>query len=107
MHRPIEKQTVKFKGVNEANQYANQGNYAVKSDPKSGYQQIDIHPDHKNISGNFYGVHKYYVFAVLPFGISSVGHIFTKVIRTFVDYWRAFSFPVIVYLDDDWVFDNL
>jgi hypothetical protein len=49
---------------------------------KSGYHHIDIHPDHQQFLGfswNFDGVQKYYVFNVLPFGISSAGHIFTKV----------------------------
>ena len=110
VNRYIEKQKVKFEGVNEAKQYAKQGNYAVKFDLKSGYHHIDIHPDHQQFLGfswNFDGVQKYYVFNVLPFGISSAGHIFTKVLRTFVNYWRAFSFPVIVYLDDGWACDNL
>ena len=36
VNRYIEKQKVKFKGTNEAKQYAKQGNYAVKFDLKSG-----------------------------------------------------------------------
>jgi hypothetical protein len=44
VNRYIEKQKVKFEGVNEAKQYAKQGNYAVKFDLKSGYHHIDIHP---------------------------------------------------------------
>ena len=35
VNRYIEKQKVKFEGVNEAKQYAKQGNYAVKFDLKS------------------------------------------------------------------------
>jgi hypothetical protein len=61
-------QKVKFEGVNEAKQYAQQGNYAVKFDLKSGYHHIDIHPDHQKFLGfswNFDGVQKYYVFNVL------------------------------------------
>jgi hypothetical protein len=89
VNRYIEKQKVKFEGVNEAKQYAKQGNYAVKFDIKSGYHHIDIHPDHQTFLGfswNFDGVQQYYVFTVLPFGISSAGHIFTKGLRTFVNY---------------------
>jgi hypothetical protein len=64
VNRYIEKQKVKFEGVNEAKQYAKQGNYAVKFDLKSGYHHIDIHPDHQQFLGfswNFDGVQKYFV----------------------------------------------
>lgn len=46
------------------------------------------------------------MFTVLLFGLSSAGHIFTKVVRTLVNHWRAQSFPIIVYLDDGWVCDT-
>lgn len=34
------------------------------------------------------------------FGLSSAGHIFTKVVRVFVKYWRSRGILVIVDLDD-------
>ncbi|MEW8548285.1 MAG: reverse transcriptase domain-containing protein, partial [Candidatus Thiodiazotropha sp.] len=43
---------------------------------------------------------KYFVFNVLPFGIASAGHIFTKVLRVLVSYWRSQGHKVIMYLDD-------
>lgn len=110
VNRYIEKQKVKFEGVTEAKQYAKQGNYAIKFDLKSGYHHLDIHPQHQKFLGfswNFDGVQRYFIFTVLPFGIASASHIFTKVLRTLVNYWRALSYPVIVYLDDGWACDNL
>lgn len=41
----VEKQKVKFEGVNETLQYAKKNKYMIKYDLKSGYHHIDIHPD--------------------------------------------------------------
>ena len=75
----------------------------------SGYHHLDVHPSCQKFlefSWDCNGVRKYYYFTVLPFGISSAAHIFTKVLRELVNYWRAKSFPVIVYLDDGWACDS-
>ena len=49
------------------------------------------------------GIHwgtKYYVFTVLPFGLSSAPFIFTKVLRPLVSYWHANGIKICLYLDD-------
>ena len=43
---------------------------------------------------------RYFTFSVLPFGLCSSGHIFTKVVRVLVKYWRSLGFPIVIYLDD-------
>ena len=40
------------------------------------------------------------MFTVLPFGLSSTGYIFTKVVRPLGAYWRKGGIKVTVYLDD-------
>ena len=45
---------------------------------------------------------KYLISQVLPFGLSTVGHVFSKVLRPMVKCWRAHGFRVIFYLDDGW-----
>ena len=82
----------------------------VKFDLRSGYHHLNVHTEHQKYLGFSWiinGVEKYFVFSVLPFGLSSAGHIFTKVVRTLVNYWRSQSFPIIVYLDDGWACDTL
>ena len=44
-------------------------------------------------------VHTYFVFKVLPFGISSACYFFTKLLIPLVKYWRGHGHKV-VYLDD-------
>ena len=77
----------------------------VKFDLKSGYFHLDVHEDfhqYLGFSWNFKNITKYYVFTVLPFGLSIAGSVFTKVLRPLVKRWRSFGFQIILYLDDGW-----
>ena len=50
----VQKQKIKFEGVNEAMQYAIKGNFMVKFDLRSGYHHLNIHPNIKN-TWDFHG----------------------------------------------------
>ena len=67
-------------------------------DLKSGYH-VNIAQEHWKYLGFTWKSH-YYVFTVLPFGLSSACYIFTKLVRPMVGYWRAKGLRIIVYLDD-------
>ena len=74
-----------------------------KFDLKSGYQHVDVHPEHQRYLGFSWdtsGTSQYYVFAVLPFGLSTACYVFTKLMRPMVRYWRGKGLKAIVYLDD-------
>ena len=43
---------------------------------------------------------RFFVFAVLPFGLSSALYVFTKVFKPLVNHWRSRDIPLILYLDD-------
>ena len=77
--------------------------YLFKFDLKSGYHHVDIHPDYHTYLG-FQWVTKgeayYYVFTVLPFGLSTACYLFTKIMRPLIRYWRGRRLKAIVYLDD-------
>ena len=51
-------------------------------------------------SWNFGSVAKYFVFTVLPFGLSSAPYIFSKLVRSLVNYWRGLGRRVVTFLDD-------
>ena len=77
----------------------------LKCDLISGYHHISIHEDHQSYLGfswKFKNKIKYFIFLVLPFGLSTAGHVFSKVLRPMVTFWRAKGFRVIFHLDDDW-----
>ena len=42
------------------------------------------------------------MFTVLPFGLSSAPHIFTKTLKPLEKHWRYQGFCVAVFLDDGW-----
>ena len=103
----VEKRKFKFESVPEAIQYINNKGFLFKFDLKSGYHHISIHSPHKKFLGfswTFEGKVRYYAFSCLPFGLSVAGHVFSKVLRPLVKYWRSKGFRMIVYLDDGWGF---
>ncbi|VDI08764.1 Hypothetical predicted protein, partial [Mytilus galloprovincialis] len=105
VNKYVEKQKVKFEGVNEALSFAHNSKYMYKFDLRHGYHHLDVHYDHQKFLGfswKFGNKTRFFTFTVLPFGLSSAGHIFTKTLRVLVKYWRAMSIPIVVYLDDGW-----
>ena len=54
----------------------------------------------QDFHGRFGNKTRYFTFSVLPFGLCSSRHIFTKVVRVLVKYWRSLGFPIVIYLDD-------
>ena len=79
------------------------GDYMFSFDLKSGYHHVDIREGFQKYLGFSWatgGKQKYYVFTVLPFGLSSACYMFTKLLRPIVRYWRANGLRIVVYLDD-------
>lgn len=103
------KRKFKFEGSSEGLDFAKKVCFMIKFDLTSGYHHINIYSDfvrYLGFSWNFKGSDRYFVFPVLPFGLSSAGYyILTKVLRPFVLHWRAKDYGVIMYLDDGWVCD--
>ena len=46
------------------------------------------------------GEPSFFMFTVLPFGLSSAPYIFTKLLRPLVKHWRSQGIHTVVYLDD-------
>ena len=93
----------KYEDLKHIAQVLHSGQHYLSFDFESGYHHIDIFPLHQQYLG-FSWTHlnctKYYVFTVLPFGLSSACYIFTKVVRPLVYYWRAQGILSFVYIDD-------
>ena len=94
---------VKFEDIREAEALFLPGSFVFTYDLKSAYHHIDIYKEHRTFLGFSWesdGKRKYYVFCSLPFGISTAGHIFTKVLRVVVTHVRANGHKVLMFLDD-------
>lgn len=79
------------------------GDFLFTFDLKSAYHHVMILKSHRTYLGfhwTQHGVTRYFVFNVLPFGISTAGYIFTKLLRAVVKSWRGKGHKVIVFLDD-------
>ena len=101
------KMHIKYEDWKTAMSYFTQGAYMFFFDLKSGYHHIEIFEGHQTYLG-FSWKHsssnctKSYVFTVLPFGLSSAPHIFTKTLKPLEKHWRYQGFCVAVFLDDGW-----
>ena len=77
--------------------------YLFKFDLKNGYHHVDIYHSHQTYLGfswEFNGITKYFVFTVLPFGLTSAPFVFTKIVRPLVKYWRGHAVKIACFLDD-------
>ena len=93
----------KFEEWKVALEYINQNDFTTNFDLKSGYHHVDVHPEFQKYLGfawDFGQGTRYFQFTVLPFGLSTAGYIFTKVLRCLIKHWREQSIKVILYLDD-------
>jgi hypothetical protein len=88
-----------FEDVKVASNYFTKGCYMCSFDLKAGYHHIDISPSYQQYLGlKWYD--QCYVFSSLPFGLSSAGLVFTKVLKELVKIWRAQAIQIVLYLDD-------
>lgn len=109
VNQNVMKFKVKFENHTHALNYCQVGNFMFKFDLKSGYHHVDIHRDYQKFLGfSWYDGEKvrFYVFTVLPFGLSSAPFLFTKLLRPMVKYWRGLGYSIVVYLDDGWGTDS-
>jgi hypothetical protein len=62
-----------------------------------------IFPQHATYLGFSWtelGQKRHFVFQVLPFGISTAGYIFTKILQVVIKKWRNLGMKIILFLDD-------
>ena len=96
-------QKIKFDDWTLMEQFVSRGSFLFKFDIKQGYHHVDIFSEHQTYLGfswNMEGENKYFVFTVLPFGLSSGSFIFTKIPRPLIKYWRSYGVTIGCFLDD-------
>ena len=101
------KQSVKFKDWKTFQNYVKKDSFMYKFDMRHGYHHTDIFPEHQRYLG-FSGVFswfyegklRYFVFVVLPFGLSVAPYCFTKIVRPLVKFSRSNGIKIVVFIDD-------
>ena len=99
----VVKQKIKFDDLKLMGQFINRGSFLFKFDIKQGYHHVDIFPEHQCFLGFAWTINgrlRYFVFTVLPFGLTSGPFCFTKVLRCLVKYWRKSGVQIGCFLDD-------
>ena len=73
-------------------------------DLKSGYHHLELAASQHELVGFSYtdwkGRERCFHFIALPFGLSTAGLIFTKVLRVMINYWRSQRIQALAFLDD-------
>jgi hypothetical protein len=93
----------KYEGSSVGRQMFKVGDFLFTYDLKSAYHHIEINQVHRTYLGFSFEIRgkvKYFVFNVLPFGISTAGYIFTKVTRVMIKFWRGQGKKIVMFLDD-------
>ena len=89
----------KYENIAIASSYFLKHGYMITYDLKSGYHHIDMHPAYVQYLG-FAWKGVFYAYTTCPFGCSTSGLIFSKVLRELVKKWRSQGMALVMYLDD-------
>ena len=104
MNKAVLQQKCKIEAAETLAQYLPSSKFLYGFDWKSGYHHMDIVNTQWCLLGFSYTDHlgntRFFVFRVLPFGLSSAGFVFTKLLRVLIHYWRTKGIRIVVFFDD-------
>ena len=108
VNKYVSKNSVKYEDWRTALTYFQINSFMILFDLKSGYHHVDIHPESQTFLGFAWKGTKdqsfiYYVFTVLPFGLSSAPYIFTKCLKPLEKHWRMQGINIAICLGDGWL----
>ena len=96
------KRSFRLESLADLRDIARSSDVAMSLDMVQGYYHVTLHPDSRTFCG-FEWRQKYYIFAVLPFGMRTAPRVFAKTMHILVRHWRSSGVRMIAYLDD-WLF---
>lgn len=77
LNKFVVKRKFKYEGINTFVELAERGDFMISFNLRSGYHHIDIHKESQRFLG-FQWEGKFYVFTVLPFGLSTACYLTPK-----------------------------
>ena len=103
----LSRKKVKYEDWKIALAYFEKNAFMFSFDLKSGYHHIDIYDVHQTYLGFSWRwpgsqCDTFYVFTVLPFGLSTAPYIFTKLLKPLEKHWRYIGIKIAIFLDDGW-----
>lgn len=111
VNKCLQKRKVKYEDWKVAMIYFEQSAYMFSFDLKSGYHHVEIFESHQTYLGFAWRCpvslqEKFYVFTVLPSGLSTAPYIFTKMLKPLEKHWRYFGINIAIFLDDGWSIES-
>ena len=103
INKEVYKRKINFEDWRVMETFLEKGGFAFSFDITQGYHHIEMHPDfhiYLGFSWVIDGKVRFFMFVVLPFGLTSAPYIFTKVVRGLVKHWRGQGIKICVYIDD-------
>ena len=103
VNKHVYKDKIKFEDWKTMEDFVVKQGFMFKFDIKQGYHHIEIDKIHQKVLGFSWeqnGSVNYFVFTVLPFGLTSAPFIFTKTMRVLVKYWREQAIKISCFIDD-------
>ena len=103
----LDKLRIKYEDWKVAMLYFERNAYMFSFDLKSGYHHVEIFQHHQTYLGFVWKCpqsqrDKFYVFTVLPFGLSVAPYVFTKLLKPLEKRWRHLGICIAIFLDDGW-----
>ena len=104
VNKYVQKQACKIEGFETLHKFLPGSKFMFGFDLKAGYHHVDIRPKQHSLLGFAFHDHRgrerYFIFRVMPFGLSSAGFVFTKLLRVLIKHWRRQSLKVLAFFDD-------
>lgn len=88
-----------YEDITTVTEYIQPDDYLVSLDIKNGYHHIPVALEHQQYLGICFQ-ERYYVWQVLPFGLSASPYFFCKSLRPVIQYLRTQGLRVTAYVDD-------
>ena len=100
VNKHVFKNKIKFDDWKIMQDFLEPTDFLFKFDISQGYHHIDIDEQHQKYLGFSCKIKRqtrYFVFTVLPFGLTSAPFVFTTVMRCLVTFWRAQGIKICFY----------
>ena len=107
VNRCLAKQRVKYEDWKVALAYFTKDSYMFSFDLKRGCHHVDILQEHQTFLRFSWRASDsrneiFYVFTVLPFGLSTAPYVFTKLLKPLEKHWRLQGVCIAIFLDAGW-----
>jgi len=97
------KEFISFDDWREFQNFVKPNGFLFKFDLRKGYHHVDIFSEHQDFLGFSWtenNTTRFFIFTVLPFGLSPAPNVFTKLLRVLVRQWHQQGIKISVYIDD-------